>query len=607
MRLEEAGATLGAGLSIGALHGVLKADAHVLEVKHLSGVLQGIHFQAQGNIDVESAARLSTIQVSLSSEGTAIQELLATYLPSASGLRLGGPVRSTVHLSGTPGAVHYSGVIDVTQSEISVPSILHKKEGVPGLVEWQGRLFDKMRVVVDRWRLRLSHGEVRGAGNIDLTHEPKFRWHLQAGPLSLRELVEYGMNIPITEGIVQVSAAMSGESADWKEWLPAGSIAIRGGVMALPGLDESLSDVNGRLRFTPEGVVLDNVSFLMGEADVKVTGNIERWRSQPRARLMVESSHLNVSRFLPTNAGNRGSTSLKLQDWIQSKEAVISFVVKQLRYKRLVLHTVSGEMTVNSRTATMNNLWAKTAKGLLSGRLEARFAPGDQIDVAAHLSVDGIPAQHVLSAASDETEHLQGDVSMDGVLYGRIDPYSPLKTTLNTGYDGIALKVKNGRLHQDPVLTRALTILNLPAVVFGQVDLDRAGIPFDSITARVTAKNGVFSSEDIVFDSPVIKVAGAGSADMNSNGLDLALAVSPVASYSDLIAQIPLFGPIIVGDHSGLTTAVFEAKGPLLNPDVAFLPLASLARGLTGYPRVAIDVLTHAVKLPPNALAYLAE
>jgi AsmA-like C-terminal region len=607
MRLEEAGATLGTGLSIGAIQGLFEADAHEVVVKHLSGVFQGIHFEAQGNINVESAPRLNNVQVAVSSDGTAIQELLGTYLPSAKGLRLGGPVRSTVLLSGTPTAVRYSGMIDVTQSEIRLPSILHKKQGVPGLLECQGKLFDKTRVLVDRLRLRLSQGEVRGAGEIDLTHGSKFRWHAEAGPLSVHDLVENGMNIPITEGIVHASAAVSGEGTDWNGWLPSGSIALRGGMLALPGLAQSLSDVNGRLRFTPQGAVLDNVSFFMGEADVKLTGIVEHWRTRPRARLMVESSHLNVSRFVPRSATNPGSASMRVPDWIQSKEAAITFLVKQLRYERLILKTVSGEIHVNGQKAILNHLRAKTAKGLLSGRLEARFARQDQIDVAAHLSVDGIPAQHVLPAASDETEHLQGDVSMDGALYARIDPASPVKTTLNTGSDGIALKVTHGHLHQDPVLTKVLKLLNLPAVLLGQVDLDRGGIPFDSLSARITATNGVLSSEDIVFDSPVIKVAGAGSADIGDNGLDLALAVSPVASYSELIAQIPLLGPLIVGDHSGFTTAVFQARGPLLDPNVAFLPLLSLARGVTGYPRIALDVLTHTIKLPPHALAYLAE
>ena len=607
IRLEDAGAALSNGVSVGGINGVVEADSRMVTLRDVSGVFQGIRFQANGSMDLE-APRRNNVQVAMSSDGRAIEELVASHLPSASGLRLGGAVRSTMRLSGSPTAVHCEGVIDVTHSDISA-SMLHKQKGVPGFIEWNGTLFDKTRVLVDRLRLGLSNSEIHADGELDLTHGPRFRWRIQTGDLSVNDLVESGMTIPISEGVVQASAVVRGEGTDWQQWLPSGSITIRRGVMTLPAVGEKFSDVNGRVRFSPQGVALDNVSLLMGEADVKVTGTVEQWRSHPRARLLVESSHLNVSTLLPAKVNDRESAGIRGRspDWMRSTEATITFLVKQLRYERLLLKTVSGELRVNSQKAAVHDLRAETSKGTLSGRLEAQFAPEDQIDLAAYVSVDGMPAEHILVATGGEHEHLQGDVSVDGALHARIDSNSPLKSTLTTGPDGIVVKVKNGRLHQDPVLTKALKILNLPAVIFGQVDIDHGGIPFDSLSARVTALNGVFTSQDIVFDGPVIKVAGAGSADVTADGLDLAVAVSPVASYSDLLAKIPLLGPVIIGDHSGLTTAVFQAKGSLGSPEIVYLPLVSLARGVSGYPRLAIEVLANAIKLPPTALAYLGE
>ena len=102
-------------------------------------------------------------------------------------------------------------------------------------------------------------------------------------------------------------------------------------------------------------------------------------------------------------------------------------------------------------------------------------------------------------------------------------------------------------------------------------------------------------------------MTGAGAANVKDNGLDLALAVSPVAGYADLIGKMPLFDRLFGGDHQGLTTALFEAKGSLRDPDVAYLPLASLGRGLAGYPRLAIDVLVNTINLPRTALALATE
>jgi AsmA-like C-terminal region len=452
----------------------------------------------------------------------------------------------------------------------------------------------------------LSKDELHVAGRVELAATPKFHLLLHTSLLSFSALADSGVNTPVSEGTFQTAVSITGEGTNWKLWSTSGSATIHGGVVPLPGLNQELTDLSGRFRVTPRGVMLDGISFTTRDGDVRLTGIVEDWRNHPRARVMVESSHLNLSSFLARKTSTPNAGGNHVQDWIQSKEAAITFLVKQLHYERLVLQTVSGEIKINNQRIKLNELRGRTPKGMLSGRLEARFAGNEQMDLAADVNADGIPAQQVLPA-TQEIEHLQGDLSIDGVLLARVGPNSSLKNTLTTGRDGIRVKIKNGSLHQDPVLTRALKFLNLPAVLFGEVDFDQGGIPFDVLSARVTAQDGVFFSEDIILDSPVIKVAGAGSADVNDNGLDLAVAVSPVASYSDLFAKVPLLGPLLVGDHSGLTTAVFQVKGPLQNPDVAYLPLRSIAQGLTGYPRLALDVLSHAIKLPPTALAFLAE
>ena len=604
MSLQDVGARFGRTLSITHLNGTFAANSHFIGIKHVEGLLQGIHFEAEGNIDIESTPRVNNLKVEMSSDGDVIQELLTAYLPSTPLFRIAGPVHSALLLSGTPEGVHCHGMVDVTRTHLSMPAVIDKRPGVPGIIEWDGTLFDGKRVIFDQLRLALRNSELRAAGQVELDHTPKFQLHINAGPLSLQTLAESGVNTPITEGIMHTSASISGEGTNWRSWMPSGSASIDRGVIPLQDLSgvEDLRQLSGRLRFTSRGVLLDEVSFRMADDDVKLTGMIEQWRSHPRATLMVESSQLNLSNVVAKTSHTDTSRS-NVQEWGQSTEAAITFLVKQLRYDRLVLKTVSGEIRVNQHTIKLNNLRGETPKGVFSGRLEAQFGAHDRIDIAAQMSADGIPAQHVLPATNEQKERVQGDVSIDGVLRARVDPHLPLKDTMSTGGDGLVVKITNGRLHEDPVLTKALKILNLPAVLFGPVDFDQEGIPFDVFSARVTAQNGVFSSEDIVLDSPVIKVAGAGSADLSDNGLDLALAVSPVASYSDFFARIPFLGPLFVGDHSGLTTAVFQAKGSLRSPDVSYLPFLSFAKGLTGYPRLAIDVLTHTIKLPQTALA----
>jgi hypothetical protein len=80
------------------------------------------------------------------------------------------------------------------------------------------------------------------------------------------------------------------------------------------------------------------------------------------------------------------------------------------------------------------------------------------------------------------------------------------------------------------------------------------------------------------------------------------MVVSPFGSYSELLQSIPLFGKLFAGEREGFTTAFFEIKGPLEDPVVRVLPLKSVASGVTGWTRLAFDLMKNAIMLPKELL-----
>lgn len=105
-----------------------------------------------------------------------------------------------------------------------------------------------------------------------------------------------------------------------------------------------------------------------------------------------------------------------------------------------------------------------------------------------------------------------------------------------------------------------------------------------------------------MFDSPVLKISGAGRYDLVADQLDLSMAASLLGSYSKFLKGIPLFGKLLKGDRPGLGTALFEVRGSLRDPKVRYLPIESFAKGLTGYPRLALDVLINTITLPKGVI-----
>ena len=106
----------------------------------------------------------------------------------------------------------------------------------------------------------------------------------------------------------------------------------------------------------------------------------------------------------------------------------------------------------------------------------------------------------------------------------------------------------------------------------------------------------------MLLDSPIIKISTAGSYDMPTDQLDLAVVVSPFGSYTKLLQSIPLFGRLLAGERKGFTTAFFDVKGSLKDPQIINRPMKSLGAGLTGLGQLAFDVLRNTLMLPADIL-----
>ena len=103
-------------------------------------------------------------------------------------------------------------------------------------------------------------------------------------------------------------------------------------------------------------------------------------------------------------------------------------------------------------------------------------------------------------------------------------------------------------------------------------------------------------------DGPILKLRGAGSYNLVQDQLELAVAASPLGSYFNLLRELPLFGLLLDGEEEGIDMALFDVKGPISDPIITPLPLESFAAGLTGFAKLAINVLKNTLNLPADIL-----
>jgi len=217
-----------------------------------------------------------------------------------------------------------------------------------------------------------------------------------------------------------------------------------------------------------------------------------------------------------------------------------------------------------------------------------------------HTATLGVRAQDIpLESIIPENPKVSGNLSTNMSLEAKLDDAQVLKSSV-TGKG--EFQIQNGHIVQSPVITSILGLLNIPNLLMGKINISQQGIPFNSLTGTFAFDHGLMTSNDLLLNSPVIKMTAAGKYEMPTDELDFIFAVSPFGEYSNLLKSIPLFGRLLKGERQGLATALFEAKGPRQNPKVRYLPLESFTGGLQGVAQFAIDVLKNTVTLPKDLI-----
>ena len=213
----------------------------------------------------------------------------------------------------------------------------------------------------------------------------------------------------------------------------------------------------------------------------------------------------------------------------------------------------------------------------------------------------GIPVESLLPLLGAHDQPVTGEMKLTGVIRGHgRNPHGVLPTINGK----VELVMQDGRIlkTEKRAIWKILSILNLPAVLQGKVDLEKEGLQYNRASTTLTIQNGLVKTQNIVLDSPVLKISAVGNYDMPTDQLDMIWAVSPFGSYSQFLKSIPLFGRLIAGDRKGLATALFQVKGSIDDPDVTYMPMKSFTTGLTGVAQLAFDLLKNTVMLPIDIL-----
>ncbi len=558
----------------------------------VTGHLGGTVVQVQGAITGGTTSQFQDFMIRTRGDASQMVRLVRSA-GGGQGL-FEGTLSSTVAFSGSTARPHIRGAVVLDETKVELGAIA-KPVGPHATVEFEGLMPQATSVKLHRVALVLPTVTIPAKGTMQFGNGFMIDMAVATGTLSVSSLPEWISKGGLEAGNIEVSLDVKGKESDWKTWRMTGWMGLTNGLMQAKGVDGHIQDVYARVKFLRNEVELKRLSFKVQGSDVALEATVRNWATKPTITGKIESNQLDMSLIIPK--GERTPIREFLETLAATSHVTMSAAIARGRYKHLKFSSLAARINIQDGVLDVDRLTGESTHGQVAGRLVVQLPPKAPADLDLSFRATGIEFEDLLRMTKAQAHGVSGEIRFSGVLRGHGRNPHGVYPSLN---GKVELLLESGRIlkSNERAVWKIVSLLNLPAVLQGKVDLEKEGLPYNRISATVAIQNGMFQTENLIIDSPILKITAAGNYDLPTDQLDLAVAVSPFGSYSQFLKTIPLFGRIVAGDRKGIATAMFTMKGAMEDPEVTYLPVKSFASGLSGLGQLAVDVLTNTLTLP---------
>lgn len=339
------------------------------------------------------------------------------------------------------------------------------------------------------------------------------------------------------------------------------------------GGEVNFQDVKGRIIFGDKRLRISRLSFKVGKSIFILSGDVPD-RADPGIAVSLNAPYIHsddVARLMTLTYPKKdddGPSRVVIDLTLHADRGVLNgFDFKKLDAG---LKYAEGILTVET-------LEAGILEGSLKGKGRVEIRPDGRNRYQAKFSLDQISLEKfkVLLDIGDRT--LTGKLSLSGDITAtgnNVDDFR--KTAIGT----FKVRAEKGVLKKFSVFSKIFSLLNVAQLLKFQLpDMATDGMPYTSITASLSLKNGVFSSADFLIDSDAIDISGVGKIDLLKKRLDNIVGVHPLGTLDWIAARIPIAGWVLTDEDGHLITVHFKVEGNWDDPQVSPIPAQSLAKG----------------------------
>ncbi len=578
---------------------ILPKEVHL---DHLTGQAGFARVEAGGRVALAGEPSFHGVALKITADG----EDLAPWLHGAGGetfkLNVEGPVSLNASITGHVRTPHFQGRLELDETDFHIANVFDKAKGAPADIRFEGRLQKDLLLSVRRCELLLPPIRLTGEGLIQLANEWKFGAKIQSDALSLEKLPQGVRLGSVSAGVVEAGLTMEGRATDRASWVTSGRLRFDKGVVE-GQFQDPIRNLFVRLRFDGKNIDIQQLTFTVGDSDMRLSGSITDWLEAPRVTLVVQSPQIDVASLKPV--GPRGSSasdsSSAVGTWWADGSLDATVLIDYLYYGKSLVSGLSCRIQFDHGSLKIDRISGDTDDGHLAGRVNLNIPERGPRSASSLFGISGVPIDRLFSLI-EERPRISGWMTARGGVQAEFGQDRVFSSSI-TSRRPISIMIEHGRLFYSPVISKVLTLINLPALLKGKTDLTKEGIPFDRLKLVFGVEHGIINISEFLLDSPILKITGTARYDFIDDKFNGVVVASPLGRYSDLLKSAPLFGKLFSGERHGFDTAVFEVKGSAKDPTVVYLPAESLMAGAKGTAKLAFDLLVNAITLPEKAFS----
>jgi len=253
---------------------------------------------------------------------------------------------------------------------------------------------------------------------------------------------------------------------------------------------------------------------------------------------------------------------------------------------------VQGRLSFEKNLLTARSVRIDIFDGTVFADASADFTAPHQPAYQASFHIDSIDAARFDEAFGFQSD-FSGRLEMEGELAARGGNPDALRKSVQGAFE---IHFKKGVINKFGFVSKIFSILNVSQLFALRLpDMVSTGMPYDSINGSFIAQNGIFSTRDLVLDSPSINLTVVGTSDTVRKEIDLLCAVQPLQTLSMIVSRIPVIGWLLTGGSKRFLVTYYEAKGGWSDPTVTGRNMATLPGGV-------YNIFKRVYNLPENMI-----